>query len=130
MTKVHSPSAVATNSPAIFNTARLMLASPTCRQQNETKFKRYLVRITNRLSHVDSANGLFLFGFLKMKYRSRFDRQIRLLKRSKAFLKELNAHSDDICNKLKTLRSPQAQKHYDRARRIISDINKELERVT
>ncbi len=62
------------------------------------------------------------------KHHSRFDRQLRLLLRARHFLKELNRHSDQLyLNDI--VRGPVAQKHYNRATRIINDIEHELIRA-
>lgn len=62
-----------------------------------------------------------------MHHRSRFDCYIRLLKRSRNFLKQLNLHSDRLIDSGCT-RSPEVEQHYRRAKRLISDIEKALKR--
>jgi hypothetical protein len=44
-----------------------------------------------------------------MKHRSRFDRQWRLLRRCRSFLKTLNGYSDMVCREREVQRGEQAE---------------------
>ena len=65
-------------------------------------------------------------------HHSRFDRQRRLLARCRLFLRELNVQSDRLCHPVDGRgarpRSPEAQRHYDRAARLVRDVERELAR--
>ncbi len=61
--------------------------------------------------------------------RGAFDRHLRLLRRCRVFLAELNRRSDArLASDPDASRSPEAQRHYDRARRIVRVIDGELRR--
>jgi hypothetical protein len=59
---------------------------------------------------------------------SRLDRMQRLLKRTRDHLKSVNGLSDRICRKHETQRGKKADKLYRQARRLRTDIKKELKR--
>jgi hypothetical protein len=67
------------------------------------------------------------------RYHSRFDRQRRLIERCCRFLADLNRQSDALYypvgrEDVPRRRGSAAQKQYDRAKRMIGDMKKELAR--
>lgn len=62
-------------------------------------------------------------------HHSRFDRYLRIMKRTRIFLKSLNNHSDRIMIERDMTRCPEAEKQYNQSKRLILDIEKELAKL-